>query len=79
MWGQKVAIKTLLFPVCGYFSILILMVENNPELITEQDDVFTSVIFPSTDDGQMEAKDRKRDRLMSCRCVPFYHNWPKHQ
>lgn len=44
-----------------------------------------SPLTPSSDDKQIDASEtdrqtgRQRDRLMSCRCVPFYHNWPKHQ
>lgn len=54
-----------------------------PELITDQDDVFTSVIFPSTDDGQMEATERQTERqtdVMSvCTFLPQLAETPVEQ
>lgn len=69
---------------CSYSSIKFSYFSTcYPELITDQDDVFTSVIFPSTDDGQMEATERQTERqtdVMSvCTFLPQLAETPVEQ
>lgn len=46
----------------GHFSTLYSWFATcDPEFITDQDHVFTSLIFPSTDDGQMRTKETDRE------------------
>lgn len=55
-----------------------------PEVITEQNNAFTSVIFPPTDDGQMKVwseskRERQTDVMLICTFLPQLAETPVKQ